>query len=209
MAARAAAMRVKQRGGYDERSICAKHRVRRAVWGETFTHGTVRGWGWNSLALLDLCPKKGLDILRQVSKHTLPFIFRYIAIYVNILFWGCFEAKSRYLLLDNWTFPPFSDVKTPLYPAAPNSCSPSEWRTQAHFNSWKGGKVLVNNPLEGNPPIIPLWVTPAISARLLCTFCIWFAHFAFILTFTDALRMRQNPSWLTAMQIRASRRVKK
>ena len=31
-------------------------------------------------------PKKGLDILRQVSKHTLPFIFRYIAIYVNILF---------------------------------------------------------------------------------------------------------------------------
>ena len=31
-------------------------------------------------------PKKGLDILRQVSKHTLPFILRYIAIYVNILF---------------------------------------------------------------------------------------------------------------------------
>ena len=31
-------------------------------------------------------PKKGLDIPRQVSKHTLPFIFRYFAIYVNILF---------------------------------------------------------------------------------------------------------------------------
>ena len=27
-----------------------------AVWGETFTHGSVRGWGWNSLALLDLDP---------------------------------------------------------------------------------------------------------------------------------------------------------
>ena len=32
--------------------------------------------------------KKGLDILRQVSKHTLPFIFRYFAIYVDILFLG-------------------------------------------------------------------------------------------------------------------------
>ena len=28
--------------------------VWRAVWGETFTHGSVRGWGWSSLALLDL-----------------------------------------------------------------------------------------------------------------------------------------------------------
>ena len=27
-----------------------------------------------------------LDIPRQVSKHTSPFIFRYFAIYVNILF---------------------------------------------------------------------------------------------------------------------------
>ena len=27
-----------------------------------------------------------LDIPRQVSKHTLPFIFRYFAIYVDILF---------------------------------------------------------------------------------------------------------------------------
>ena len=35
--------------------------------------------------------KKGLDILRQVSKHTLPFIFRYFAFYVDILFGGCFE----------------------------------------------------------------------------------------------------------------------
>ena len=35
--------------------------------------------------------KKGLDILRQVSKHTLPFIFRYFAIYVDILFWGHLE----------------------------------------------------------------------------------------------------------------------
>ena len=30
--------------------------------------------------------KKGLDILHKVSKHTLPFIFRYFAIYVDILF---------------------------------------------------------------------------------------------------------------------------
>ena len=35
--------------------------------------------------------KKGLDILRQVSKHTSPFIFRYFAIYVDILFWGHLE----------------------------------------------------------------------------------------------------------------------
>ena len=55
----------------------------------------------HSHSVVEKARKKGLDILRQVSKHTLPFIFRYIAIYVNILFWGCFEAKSRYLLLDN------------------------------------------------------------------------------------------------------------
>ena len=36
-----------------------------------------------------------VNIPRQVSKHTLPFIFRYIAIYVDILFRGCFEAKIR------------------------------------------------------------------------------------------------------------------
>ena len=36
--------------------LCTKSWVWRAVWGETFTHGSVRGWGWNSLALLDLCP---------------------------------------------------------------------------------------------------------------------------------------------------------
>ena len=42
-----------------------------------------------------------VNIPCQVSKHTLPFIFRYFAIYVDILFLGCFEAKSRYLLLDN------------------------------------------------------------------------------------------------------------
>ena len=30
------------------------------------------------------------DIPRQVSKHTLPFIFRYFAIYVDILFEGYF-----------------------------------------------------------------------------------------------------------------------
>ena len=33
-----------------------RHRVWRAVWEETFTHGSVRGWGLNSLALLDLWP---------------------------------------------------------------------------------------------------------------------------------------------------------
>ena len=60
---------LKQRGGYDERSkticdsqtprlwLCTKSWVWRVVWGETFTHGSVRGWGWNSLALLDLWPK--------------------------------------------------------------------------------------------------------------------------------------------------------
>ena len=32
-----------------------------------------------------------VNIPCQVSKHTLPFIFRYFAIYVDILFWGCFE----------------------------------------------------------------------------------------------------------------------
>ena len=50
---------LKQRGGYDERSICTKLGVWRAVWGETFTHGSVRGWGWNSLALLDLSRSAG------------------------------------------------------------------------------------------------------------------------------------------------------
>ena len=45
--------------------------------------------------------KKGLDIPRQVSKHTLPFIFRYFAIYVDILFLGCFEAKSRCFRFEN------------------------------------------------------------------------------------------------------------
>ena len=33
--------------------LCTKSWVWRAVWGETFTHGSVRGWGWNFLALLD------------------------------------------------------------------------------------------------------------------------------------------------------------
>ena len=55
---------LKQRGGYDERSkticdrlcLCTKRWMWRAVWGETFTHSSVRGWGWNSLDLLDLCP---------------------------------------------------------------------------------------------------------------------------------------------------------
>ena len=28
----------------------------------------------------------GIDIPYEVSKHTLPFLFRYFAIYVNILF---------------------------------------------------------------------------------------------------------------------------
>ena len=32
-----------------------------------------------------------VNIPCQVSKHTLPFIFRYFAIYVDILFLGFFE----------------------------------------------------------------------------------------------------------------------
>ena len=32
-----------------------------------------------------------VNIPCQVSKHTLPFIFRYFAIYVDILFLGYFE----------------------------------------------------------------------------------------------------------------------
>ena len=32
-----------------------------------------------------------VNIPCQVSKHTLPFIFRYFAIYVDILFFGYFE----------------------------------------------------------------------------------------------------------------------
>ena len=54
--------------------------------------------------------KKGLDILRQVSKHTLPFIFRYFAIYVDILFWGCFEANSE---------PPDNGIGSLIVPHAP------------------------------------------------------------------------------------------
>ena len=34
------------------------------------------------------------DIPCQVSKHTLPFIFRYFAIYVDILFWGCYRRHN-------------------------------------------------------------------------------------------------------------------
>ena len=45
-----------QRGQTPRLCLCTKSWVWRAVWGETFTHGSVRGWGWNSLALLDLWP---------------------------------------------------------------------------------------------------------------------------------------------------------
>ena len=45
-----------QRGQTPRLCLCTKSWVWRAVWGETFTHGSVRGWGWNSLALLDICP---------------------------------------------------------------------------------------------------------------------------------------------------------
>ena len=44
------------------------------------------------------CPtakNKYLNILAQVSKHTLPFIFRYFAKYVNILFWGFASWSAR------------------------------------------------------------------------------------------------------------------
>ena len=37
---------------------------------------------------------KDVNIPRQVSKHTLPFIFRYFAIYVDILFWGCYRRHN-------------------------------------------------------------------------------------------------------------------
>ena len=42
-----------QRGQTPRLCLCTKSWVWRAVWGETFMHGSVRGWGWNSLALLD------------------------------------------------------------------------------------------------------------------------------------------------------------
>ena len=45
-----------QRGQTPRLCLCTKSWVWRAVWGETFTHGSVRGWGWSSLALLDLWP---------------------------------------------------------------------------------------------------------------------------------------------------------
>ena len=42
-----------QRGQPPGLCLCTKRWMWRAVWRETFTHGSVRGWGWNSLALLD------------------------------------------------------------------------------------------------------------------------------------------------------------
>ena len=41
---------------------------------------------FSSQYLKEKCGFRGVNIPRQVSKHTLPFIFRYFAIYVNILF---------------------------------------------------------------------------------------------------------------------------
>ena len=46
-----------QRGQPRRLCLCTKRWVWRAVWGETFTHGSERGWGWNSLALLDPDPQ--------------------------------------------------------------------------------------------------------------------------------------------------------
>ena len=40
-----------------------------------------------------------VNIPCQVSKHTLPFIFRYFAIYVNILFWGLAKNVVKSFLL--------------------------------------------------------------------------------------------------------------
>lgn len=39
-----------------------------------------------------------VNIPRQASKHTLPFIFRYFAIYVDILFWGYFAKCVIFFL---------------------------------------------------------------------------------------------------------------
>ena len=53
--------------------LCTKSWVWRAVWGETFPHGSVRGWGWNSLALLD--PDPLLLISTFECGFTVIFVF--------------------------------------------------------------------------------------------------------------------------------------
>ena len=61
--------------------LCTKRWVWRAVWGETFTHGSVRGWGWNSLALLDPDPPANEIVSRFFTNYivcTLTIIQSYI-----------------------------------------------------------------------------------------------------------------------------------
>ena len=45
--------------------------MRRAVWWETVKHGSARGWGWNSLALLDLWPFEEAKSLDSYQHRTL------------------------------------------------------------------------------------------------------------------------------------------
>ena len=84
-----------QRGQTPRLCLCTKSWVWRAVWGETFTHGSVRGWGWNSLALLDpwlYCIKK--------HKYRQTFTFKW-----NVL---CIFASTKHdniWVKPNWRYP--------------------------------------------------------------------------------------------------------
>ena len=60
-----------QRGQTPRLCLCTKSWVWRSVWGETFTHGSVRGWRWNSLALLapDLWPAAKIQLWLAQTKN--------------------------------------------------------------------------------------------------------------------------------------------
>ena len=79
--------------------------------GETFTHGSVRGWGWNSLALLDLWP----FLMRQIvyerhEKYRIFHVFYTLAEVFSAISFAC----SDFLLIFTLEIFPYETAITSL-----------------------------------------------------------------------------------------------